>query len=99
MFTITLPPLLEDASVGRDLAASLPDEGAAHVEIDARLLALADHGFVADPGSVQDLKAVADPSLVADAGVVVDDFDGLQIAEAIAEGGETAKKTAAEVDK
>lgn len=48
MFTITLPPLLEDASVGRDLAASLPDEGAAHVEIDARLLALADHGFVGE---------------------------------------------------
>jgi hypothetical protein len=47
MFTITLPPILPDAAEGRQLAADLPDDGTAeHVEIDARLLALADHGFV-----------------------------------------------------
>ncbi|BDZ50712.1 hypothetical protein GCM10025867_29530 [Frondihabitans sucicola] len=46
MFTITLPPLLEDAAAGRTLASTLPDDGAAHVEIDAKLLALADHAFV-----------------------------------------------------
>lgn len=48
MFTITLPPLLEDAAAGRDLARALPDDGAAHVEIDAKLLALADHAFVGE---------------------------------------------------
>ncbi|AMM20925.1 hypothetical protein AX769_13215 [Frondihabitans sp. PAMC 28766] len=46
MFTITLPPLLQSPSEGRVLAEALPDEGAAHVEIDASLNALADHGFV-----------------------------------------------------
>lgn len=46
MFTITLPPVLEDAAAGRSLASTLPDDGAAHVEIDATLLALADHAFV-----------------------------------------------------
>lgn len=48
MFTITLPPLLEDAAAGRSLASSLPVDGAAHVEIDATLLALADHAFVGE---------------------------------------------------
>lgn len=48
MFTITLPPLVEDAAAGRSLAHGLPDDGARHVEIDAKLLALADHAFVGE---------------------------------------------------
>ncbi|GAA4668588.1 hypothetical protein [Frondihabitans cladoniiphilus] len=47
MVTITLPPVVEDAATGRQLAAGLPDDvSAAHVEVDASAVALADHGFV-----------------------------------------------------
>jgi hypothetical protein len=49
MFTITLPPVLHEAAEGRDLAATVPDDGsAAHVAVDARLVALADSGFVGE---------------------------------------------------
>ncbi|KQQ27534.1 hypothetical protein ASF54_01675 [Frondihabitans sp. Leaf304] len=48
MFTLTLPPLVHDAAAGRDLASAVPDEAAAHVEIDASLVALADHAFVGE---------------------------------------------------
>lgn len=48
MFTLTLPPLVQNAAEGRDLASAVPDESAAHVEIDASLVALADHRFVGE---------------------------------------------------
>lgn len=48
MFTITLPPLLHDAPESLGVIETLPDEGAAHVEIDARLVALADSRAVGE---------------------------------------------------
>jgi hypothetical protein len=49
MFTITLPPVLHDPAEGRELASTVPDDGSgAHVSVDARLVALADRGFVGE---------------------------------------------------
>ncbi|RKR74067.1 hypothetical protein [Frondihabitans australicus] len=48
MFTITLPPLLHDAPESLELVEALPEAGAAHVEIDASLVALADSRVVGD---------------------------------------------------
>jgi hypothetical protein len=49
MFTITLPPVLHDPAEGRDLASAVPDDGsAAHVSVDARLVALADRRFAGE---------------------------------------------------
>ncbi|ROQ41073.1 hypothetical protein EDF46_0440 [Frondihabitans sp. PhB188] len=48
MFTLTLPPLVADAATGRALADGVPSDAAAHVEIDASLVELGDHGFVGE---------------------------------------------------